>query len=131
EKRIADLLAPLRSRNILARALPSESGEVGFPVTGNGVVQVAIDSAVRADHASLDMKIQKRLYSVICDIRLKHRHGESGLFQVANEIEQLLHGAQVENFGPLEFKSYRELGRTESYWVAEMALTCLRLDRKQ
>ena len=129
EQSVIDLLAPLRDRNILARALPDEPGEVG-KLVGNGVVTAVVHMAEKADNASMDMRVQARRYTVTCDVRLKRRRGASGLSQVSKEIDRLLHGQRVLGLGRLEFKSFKELGRTDSTWVAEIAFTALAMDQR-
>lgn len=127
EQKLADLLAPLRSRQVLAMIQPNTVGEAGQQV-GAGTVVVTLERIQSADHPSLDRRVQSRRYTVSCDIRLRQRQGPSGITQVAAEIEKLLHGQKLNGLGILDFSDFQRVGRSDAAWVYLMVFTCTAMD---
>lgn len=126
EAKILQRLAPLRDRDILARALPDKPGEYG-KITGQGVLLLALEG-IQPVNTSLSGGVQSRLYTLVIDGRLKAIRSAAGFYQVTPELDRLLSGWRVPNFGQLTFAGVQLQERTESYWRFEARWTILRMD---
>ncbi|MGG6295296.1 Gp37 family protein [Leptolyngbya sp. AN02str] len=127
EQSIVARLAPLRSVNVVVRAVPNIPAELGEP-TGNGEV-LLICKRGKAEKPSGMGRFQQEVNDEWhLTLTLKHIRSEAGVMTFINAIIALLLGFRPEQCGKLCLGSYEILGIDQmGFWRADLMFMATRL----